>query len=205
VTHWRRLRFWEKRSRLLRVWRQTLSLLYTAGTLNLTLSSLDGTLVPSFSFNETTGYSGRKQQTGSKLSTLTDKEGLPIALVFAPGNRHDQSLAERTMKRLKAGSRRRPDLLLADKGYDGKAFRRSLRKRGIKANIPERTFKKRRKRGRPPSYSKSLGRKRYVVERTNAWLKSFRRVHFRYDKTISSFRAFVLLACVVVCVRRLID
>lgn len=128
-----------------------------------------------------------------------------MALVLAPGNRHDQSLAEKTMKRLKAGPRKKPNLLLADKGYDGKTFRKSLRKRGIKANIPERTFKKRRKRGRPLSYSKKIGKQRYVVERTNGWLKSFRRVHFRYDKQVASFRAFVLLACIVVCVRRLID
>jgi hypothetical protein len=43
-----------------------------------------------------------------------------------------------------------------------------------------------------------------VVERINAWLESFRRIRFRYDYTIVSFRAFVLLAYLVIGVRRLI-
>jgi len=94
---------------------------------------------------------------------------------------------------------------LADKGYDSRELRRYLRRRGIKANIPERQYKRRRKRGRPYKYDKDLGKSRFVVERTNAWLKSFRRLHFRWDRTSGSFEAFVLLACIVVCLRRLVE
>jgi transposase len=49
----------------------------------------------------------------------------------------------------------------------------------------------------------ALQRKRYVVERTLGWLKGFRRLRYRVDRTAASFQAFVYLAILVLCVRRL--
>ena len=51
----------------------------------------------------------------------------------------------------------------------------------------------------------ALQRKRYVVERTLSWLKGFRRVRYRVDRTAVSFQAFVYLAILVICVRRLMS
>lgn len=204
VTHWRRFRLWEGKSKLWWLWRQLLSRLYDHQQVDLSQAAIDGTLTPSFAFKSQTGYSGKYHRTGTKLVAVTESAGLPVSLVFSAGNRHDSPLALPALKRLKVGKRTRPKVLLGDKGFDSTTLRRTLRQRGIKTNIPEREFTRRRKRGRPPNYDKELGKKRYVVERTNSWLKSFRRVRFRYDYTIASFRGFVLLACIVVCVRRLI-
>ena len=204
VTHWRRFRLWERKSWLWQLWHKTLARLYQERKIDLSLTAIDGTLIPSFAFRYQTGYSGKHHQTGTKVVSITDKEGVPLTLVFSSGNRHDYPFADKVIKRLRVGQRSKPEVLLADKGFDGVVLRRKLRSRGIKANIPERQFKKRRKKGRPPHYDKELGKQRYVVERSNGWLKSFRRVKFRYDYTMASFRAFVLLACLVVCVRRLV-
>lgn len=204
VTHWRRLRFWEQKSRLFRLWRVTLSALFHSGLIDLSRTALDGTLVSSYSFHQQTGYSGKHHQTGTKVSCLTDARGIPLVCVLASGNRHDAPLALPTVNCLNVGQRTRPGMILADKGYDGADLRRALRHRGIKTNIPERQFQRRRKRGRPPFYDRTLGKQRFIVERTNSWFKSFRRIHFRYDVTIASFRAFVLLAYIVIGVRKLI-
>jgi transposase len=51
----------------------------------------------------------------------------------------------------------------------------------------------------------ALQRKRYVVERTVGWLKGFRRLRYRVDRTSASFQAFVYLAVLVLCVRRLMS
>ncbi len=45
----------------------------------------------------------------------------------------------------------------------------------------------------------------YVEERTLGWLKGFRRLRYRVDRTAASFHAFVYLAVLVLCVRRLIS
>jgi transposase len=50
-----------------------------------------------------------------------------------------------------------------------------------------------------------LERKRYVVERTVGWLKGFRRLRYRVDRMAASFRAFVYLAVLMLCFRRLMN
>lgn len=186
------------------IWQTLLSLLARLGLVSLDLVKLDGSLVPSFEFTSGTGYSGKHKQTGTKVSAAVDTAGIPLAVKLARGNIHDLDLAAGTIGRIRVGNKTRPGTVLADKGYDSVSFRRELRRRGIKANIPERRYTHRRKIGRPPKYDAELGKQRFVVERTNAWLKSFRRLHFRFDRTLPMFKAFVQLACIVICVRNLV-
>ncbi len=204
VTHWRRLRFWQEESALGGVWSWLLTQLARHQQVRLTTVSLDGSLVPSYQFRQTTGYSGKHHQTGIKISSMVEESGLPLCAVLAPGNIHDLELAIATVGKVKVGKQTRPEIILADKGYDSAGFRRSLRSLGIKTNIAEREYEHRRKKGRPPNYDARLGRKRYVVERTHAWWKSFRRLHFRFDRYLSSFEALFYLGAIVICVRRLV-
>lgn len=92
--------------------------------------------------------------------------------------------------------RTRPKLLVADRGYDAKVLRRYLHQRGIAHVIPERreTKRKRRRRGRPPSFCAQTYRSRNVIERLVGWLKEHRRLATRFDKLASSFLAMVKLA-----------
>lgn len=202
VTHWRRLRFWQEKASLWPTWKLLLSLMAKIKQVALRIVKLDGSLVPSYQFSSGVGYSGKHKRNGVKVSSVVDQEGLPLSVQLASGNIHDLALALPTINTIRVGKRTRPSLVLADKGYDSRVFRRALRKRGIKANIPERQYRKRRKRGRPPAYDSELGKTRFTVERTNGWMKSFRRIHFRFDRSLVMFEAWVLLACVVICLRR---
>lgn len=204
VTHWRRLKYWQEKACLWPVWKLALRLLAHQKRVDLTTVKLDGTLVSSYHFKSCTGYSGRHHRTGVKVSAAVDAGGLPLAVKLAPGNTADIDLADATIRRIRIGKKTRPGVILADKGYDSARLRRGWRKRGIKANIPERQWSHRRRRGRPPNYDPVLGKTRYSVERTNAWMKSFRRIHFRYDRTLPMFKAFVQLACIVICLRKLL-
>lgn len=201
MTGWRRFRFWQRRGGARAAWAAVLRLLDQHGKLDLSVGSLDGTPVQSPKYAGS-GYSGKHRRTGRSVSLLVDRYGLPLAATATEGSRHDMATARRTMSKLKVGTNTSVGLLNADKGYDSAAFRRDLRKRGIRANIPERQFKHRRKRGRPPLYDKALGRLRAAVERTNAWFKYFRRLRYRWERKRGMFAAFVELACAVICVRR---
>ena len=197
VTHWRRLRFWQLRFGLKRIWDLILQKLYKFNKLNLDIASIDGSLIPSFNFFDTTGYSGKHKKTGTKISTLVDFLGTPFNVVFASGNKHDLPLAIPTIVNNCLG---KPKTILADKGYDSDKFRAFLIEAGIHPNISPRDIKNRKTQ---PSYNKALGKMRFKVERTNAWIKSFRRLHFRFDYTLISFQAFVYLAMIVICLRKL--
>lgn len=199
ITHWRRLRFWGKYFGLKNTWSLILGQLHKLNRLDLDIASIDGSLVPSFNFLDTTGYSGKYKKTGTKLSVITDFLGTPFNVIFAPGNTHDMPLAIPTIINNSVG---KPNMILADKGYDSDKFRLKLKENGINTNIPNREIKNRKKQ---ENYNIPLGKMRFKVERTNAWIKSFRRLHFRFDYTIASFQALTYLALIVICLRKLIQ
>ena len=198
---WRRFNFWRRRGALKLVWQQILVLLDRQGKLDLSLGHLDGSLVQSPKY-QGTGFSNKHHRNGTTISLATDKQGLPLANTLARGNRHDLTSAEATIRKIRVGAKRRLKELNADKGYDSAAFRRSLAKRGIRSNIPERKYKHRRKLGRKPRYDKATGRFRALIERTNAWLKYFRKLRYRWERKKCMFRACVDLACLLICLRR---
>ena len=91
---------------------------------------------------------------------------------------------------------------MADKGYDSDKLRLKLNQSGIYSNIAARKIKHRKV---SINYNKNLGKMRFKVERTNAWIKSFRRLHFRFEYTLASFQALTYLALIVICLRKLIE
>ena len=75
--------------------------------------------------------------------------------------------------------RKRPAKLHADKAYDSSDLRRALRARGITPRIARRGI----------DSSERLGRHRWVVERTLAWLLGCRRLGVRYERRRTCSRA----------------
>jgi IS5 family transposase len=89
--------------------------------------------------------------------------------------------------------RRRPAKLHGDKGYDYPTCRRMLRQRGITPRIARRGIES----------NTRLGRHRWKVERSLAWLLANRRLTVRYERRADILQAFLQLACALICARRL--
>ena len=85
--------------------------------------------------------------------------------------------------------RRRPHKLHADKAYDQTKCRRALRRRHIRGRIARIGIES----------TQRLGRHRWVVERTFAWLNQFRRLTIRYERRRDIHEAFTLLGCALIC------
>ena len=90
-----------------------------------------------------------------------------------------------------------------DKAFDAVSLRRDLRRRGIKTSIPERRRRgKRRQRGpRPKLYE--VSRRRYRVERVNAWMDNFRGLVVRYERKAIHYPSYCILAAILFCLKRL--
>ncbi len=85
----------------------------------------------------------------------------------------------------------RPDKLHADKAYDSRKSRASCRTRRIVPRIARRGIES----------SERLGRHRWVVERSFAWVHRFRRLVIRYERRADIHRGFLTLAAIAVCAR----
>ncbi|GGR87131.1 IS5 family transposase [Micromonospora fulviviridis] len=103
--------------------------------------------------------------------------------------------------------RKRPDVLIADKGYAHDSTRRALRQRGIRQLIPERSDQVDRRAakgsagGRPPAFDKQVYRKRNFVERCFNRLKQWRDLATRYAKRASLYRASLVLIAAIIWLR----
>ena len=96
--------------------------------------------------------------------------------------------------------RKRPDALLADKGFSYERCRAALRRRGIPHVIPERSDQRARRAHRPgrkPAFDADAYTRRNVVERCVARLKQCRALATRYDKTVDAYHGLVTRAALM--------
>ena len=137
-----------------------------------------------------------QRKEGHEASVISDRRGVPLAVVLTAANVHDSMVFEElldtveSIKRPGRGRpRRRPKKLHADKAYDDKKCKGALRRRGIKSRIARKGI----------DSSKKLGRHRWVVERTLAWLAKYRRLTIRYERRDDIHEAFLQLGCSLIC------
>jgi len=133
-----------------------------------------------------------------------DGRGRPLAVRVTPGQWGDNPQLAPLLDAIRVPRsggrgrpRKRPDHLVADKGYSHPSTRRLLRRRGIPHTIPERTDQRERRARRPgrrPTCDREVYRHRNVVERCFNRLKQWRAVATRYDKRAANYRAMVVIA-----------
>ena len=115
------------------------------------------------------------------------------------GNRNDVTQLLPLLDRVPAVAglpgrpRRRPERVVADRGYDHDKYRRLLWARGIKPVIARRNTE----------HGSGIGRHRWVVERTISWLHQMKRLLVRYERRAEIHEAFLALGCCLICFRRL--
>ena len=136
----------------------------------------------------------------SKIHLAADRKCRPLSFVLTAGQAADSPqfipVLKKIRVRLPVGRpRTRPGAVAADKAYSSRANRAYLRKRNIKAVIPEKKDqaanrkKKGSRGGRPVSHDAELYKERNTVERLINRLKAWRGIATRYDKTPESYLA----------------
>ncbi len=96
--------------------------------------------------------------------------------------------------------RKRLPLVIADRGYDSFPLKQRLLRRGTRLISPNlRTRKRNREDGRRLRRYK----RRWVIERTNAWISSWKRITARWDRLLSTWNGILHAAFMVITVRKL--
>ncbi len=128
---------------------------------------------------------------------LVDEEGGPLAATIAGANVHDAKILAETLEAVVVD---RPEdeieHLLLDKGYDNPSGRKAAEDAGYVLHIRRIREEKKKLKGRKKA-------RRWVVERTLAWLQKCRGILVRYEKKAENYLGLIQLACALLWFRRL--
>jgi putative transposase len=194
-----RFRQWAEAGHFEQIWKLMLEVYDDALGIDWKWLSMDGCLTKAPLGGEETGKSPvDRGNLGTKRSVLIDGRRAPLSVVVAGANRHDKTLAIRTVDEMMAD---RPEKrvyrlhhLCLDKGYDYA---------DVIAGVLERDFILHlKKRGVQEEETVSGGNKhparRWTVERTNAWHNKFRRLLIRWERKLAPYSALVASASTLI-------
>jgi putative transposase len=139
---------------------------------------------------------------GSKESVLVEGDGGPLGVVLAAANVNDHLLLRETIEAIvierPEPTEEAPQHLCLDADYDNPASREVAEaKKYVPHIVPKEKAKRSqgRRRGAKP--------RRWVVERTIAWLSKCRGILVRYEKKDTNYLGLIQLACALLWYRRL--
>ena len=130
---------------------------------------------------------------------ITDAAGVPLAATLTGANAHDVTEllplvdAIPPVRGKRGRPRKRPERVQGDRAYDSQPHRNELRRRGIASVLARRST----------DHGSGLGKTRWVVERSLAWLHQFRRLRIRYERRDDIHEAFMSIGCSLICMNYL--
>ena len=139
-----------------------------------------------------------------KRSLLVEADGGPLALVVAGANVHDTKLLAATLEAIVVPrpepTPEHPQHLCLDLGYDNPTGAEAVNRHHYVAHLRRIGREKLDLATGEPRYPA----RRWVVERTLAWLSKCRALLIRYDKHAANFRGLLQFACALLWFRRLL-
>ena len=141
---------------------------------------------------ETKGYDGGKQITGIKRHIAVDSQGLLHGVTVTAANVTDRAGALEVFEK-HTSTLAKTEKVLADGGYTGTAFEEAVKEKiGAVVEVAKRN----------ELHTFSVIPKRWVVERTFAWLEKSRRLYKNCERLIASSIAMAQLAFIMILLRR---
>ena len=138
-----------------------------------------------------------KRGKGCKIMAVAGRAGLPVAVhVGSAAPAEVRLVAPLLAARFTTAL---PARLIGDRAYDSDPLDRELAARGIELIAPHR-----RNRAKPKTQDgRALRRyrRRWKIERLNAWLQNSRRVLVRQERYLENYTGFVHLACLLILLR----
>jgi len=149
----------------------------------------------------------------TKIHQLVDGKKRPVVITLTAGQAGDSPVLKFLLTDLAVARpgpgrpRTRPEAVLGDKAYSGRANRELLRRKRIKTVIPQRAdeighrLRRGSVGGRPPAFDSVAHKNRNVVERSFNDHKQWRGIATRYEKLASIYRGGVVLRAITIWLR----
>jgi transposase len=139
-----------------------------------------------------------RRKADSEHHLITDVGGVPLGCLLRAANCNDVTQLPPLLDAIppvrgkRGRPRRRPQVLLGDRGYDSRAHRRKLCARRITPIIAKREIE----------HGSGL-KQRWVVERTISWLHRHRRLRVRHERRADIHEALLSIGCSLICLKQL--
>lgn len=141
----------------------------------------------------TRGYDAGKEVAGRKRHIVVDTMGLLLAVVVTPASTQDRVAARSLLRRMRDTAGKRTSLVWADGGYTGPMIHRAHKTLRLVVEIVH----------RPDLPYFTVLPRRWVVERTLAWITGHRRCVRDYERLRHHHEATVRWSMIRIIVRRL--
>jgi transposase len=203
--HWRK---WSGEGCLEKVWQASIE--QVKADLALSALNLDGSHALAKKGGEQVAYQGRKKGKTSNILPMVDGKGYIVASTgIIAGNHNDAfqlkehlQTAFKTMKSL--GLSIAGAFFNANSAFDTREGRKVCFNHHVLPNIPEnKRNRKLVKRGRKRLFNAEVYKRRFVSERSRAWIDKFRALLIRFDRKVACFEAAHHIAFALINLRHL--
>ena len=131
------------------------------------------------------GYDGYKRRKGSKVHVAVDTLGNLLALAVTPASEQERAQVDELAVQVQAATGQNVELAFVDQGYTGKKAEEAAAAHGIQLEVVKLAAAKR---------GFVLLPRRWVVERSFAWLARFRRLSRDYERLSTTLAGLHWLA-----------
>ncbi len=183
-----------------------------AGQLNLSELNLDGSHAIAKKGGELVAYQGRKKAKTTNILPVTDGNGFIIASTGLMAGNHNDAFNLKQHLQTVFKSMKRLGLVFAgayfnaDKAFDTKAARKTCFNHGVIPNMAEnKRNRKGVKRGRLRLFNAEVYKRRFISERSFAWIDKFRALLLRFERRDAYYLGGHHIAFAMINLRHVID
>jgi transposase len=196
-----RFQEWQRASVFRKMWEAGLMEYDSAKGIEWEWQAMDGAMTKAPLGGEGTGPNPTdRSKSGTKRSVLTDGQGVPLGVAVDGANRNDMKMVRATLEAQAAErpkpTKKKPQNMCLDKGYDFDEVRDILAEFGYTPHIRARGEEAKAKKNVP-----GYRARRWVVERTHSWMNRFRRLLIRWEKKVENYLAMLEFACAFIAFR----
>jgi transposase len=141
------------------------------------------------------GFDGAKKKKGSKVHIAVDTLGHLLALHVTPANEQDRAQVAELAEQMQEVTGDSVELAFVDQGYTGESAREAAADHGIRLEVVKR---------QTPGSGFILLPRRWVVERSQAWVGRFRRLARDYERLAECLAGLHYLAFACILVQRFV-